>query len=142
VLRNALCIIFVQAKRQHLYNNLNAFWLRTRKLSRFGLPDGTMTSDQSDETTNEVVAFGPFRLFVGRRLLLEGEAPVRLGSRARNILVALVEKPGQVLSKQELLARVWPDTFVEEASLRVHVAALRRALSKRADANGCFRTHS
>ena len=104
------------------------FGLRVRKLRGSVFPIGTMTSGQSDETTNEVVAFGPFRLFVGRRLLLEGEAPVRLGSRARDILVALVEKPGQVLSKQELLARVWPDTFVEEASLRVHVAALRRAL--------------
>lgn len=104
------------------------FGLRAGKLRGSVFPIGTMTSDPSDETTNEVVAFGPFRLFVGRRLLLEGEAPVRLGSRARDILVALVEKPGQVLSKQELLARVWPDTFVEEASLRVHVAALRRAL--------------
>ena len=87
-----------------------------------------MASDQSRETADEVVAFGPFRLFVGRQQLLEDDHPVRLGSRARDILVALVEKPGQLLSKQELLTRVWPDTFVEEASLRVHVAALRRAL--------------
>lgn len=85
-------------------------------------------SEQFSETADDVVAFGPFRLFVGRRQLLEGEAAVHLGSRARDILVALVERPGQLLSKQELLARVWPDTFVEEASLRVHVAALRRAL--------------
>jgi DNA-binding winged helix-turn-helix (wHTH) protein len=53
---------------------------------------------------------------------------VRLGSRACDLLLALLEKPGQVVSKQELLTRVWPDTFVEEAGLRVHVAALRRAL--------------
>ena len=92
------------------------------------LAEETKVSDQSSETADDVVAFGPFRLFVGRRQLLEGDTPVRLGSRARDILVALVERPGEVLSKQELLARVWPDTFVEEASLRVHVAALRRAL--------------
>ncbi len=85
-------------------------------------------SEQSRETSENVVAFGPFRLFAGRRQLLDGDEPVRLGSRACDILVALVERAGELLSKQELLARVWPDTFVEEASLRVHVAALRRAL--------------
>src|SRR5438270_5292125 len=61
-------------------------------------------------------------------LLLEADKPVRVGSRACEILIALVECPGQLLSKQELLSRVWPNTFVEESSLRVHMAALRRAL--------------
>ena len=51
---------------------------------------------QFKETADDVVAFGPFRLFVGRRQLLEGETPVRLGSRARDILVALLENPGQL----------------------------------------------
>ena len=84
--------------------------------------------DSASEAADEVVAFGSFRLFVRRRQLLEGESHLRLGSRACDILIALVERPGQVVSKQELLARVWPNTFVEEASLRVHVAALRRVL--------------
>jgi predicted ATPase/DNA-binding winged helix-turn-helix (wHTH) protein len=74
------------------------------------------------------IVFGSFRLFPQKQVLLNGDATVRLGSRAREILVALLERPGQVLSKEELLARVWPNTFVEEGNLKVHVAALRRAL--------------
>jgi len=61
-------------------------------------------------------------------LLLEGERPVRLGSRAIDILIALAERPGDQIDKRDLLARVWPDTVVVEANLAVHVAALRRAL--------------
>jgi predicted ATPase/DNA-binding winged helix-turn-helix (wHTH) protein len=60
--------------------------------------------------------------------LLEGEAPVRLGSRALEILIALIERAGELVSKNELMARVWPDTFVDEGSIKVHVAGLRRAL--------------
>ncbi|WP_343715795.1 winged helix-turn-helix domain-containing protein [Inquilinus sp.] len=74
------------------------------------------------------ISFGAFRLRPAQQLLLEDDKPVHLGSRARDILVALLERPGQILSKQELLDRVWPDTFVEEGNLKVHVAALRRAL--------------
>lgn len=74
------------------------------------------------------VAFGPFRLLPARQLLLDGETPVHLGSRACEILITLVERAGQLLSNQELMRRVWPNTFVEEGNLRVHVAALRRAL--------------
>jgi predicted ATPase/DNA-binding winged helix-turn-helix (wHTH) protein len=61
-------------------------------------------------------------------MLLEDGKPVRLGSRALLILVALVERAGELVSKEELIARVWPNTFVEEASVRVHIAALRRIL--------------
>jgi DNA-binding winged helix-turn-helix (wHTH) protein len=73
-------------------------------------------------------AFGPFRLFAAQRLLLEHEKPLRLGSRALEILTVLLENPGALVTKEELVARVWPDTFVEEGNLRVHMAALRRAL--------------
>ncbi len=77
---------------------------------------------------SEQIAFGSFRLFPKQQLLLDGETPVRLGSRARDILAALLEKPGEIISKEELVARAWPNTFVEEGNLKVHVAALRRAL--------------
>src|SRR4051794_30877007 len=73
-------------------------------------------------------AFGPFRLLAAQRLLLEGDTPVRLGSRAFDILAALVERSGEVVAKQELIARAWPQTFVEEANLKIQVSALRRAL--------------
>ena len=74
------------------------------------------------------ICFGSFRLLLGQRLLLEGNKPLRLGSRALDILIALVERPGDLVSKEELIARVWPNTFVEPANLTVHIAALRRAL--------------
>ena len=74
------------------------------------------------------IAFGPFRLLAAQRLLLEGDKPVRLGSRAFDILAALVERAGEVVSKGELIARAWPDTFVEEANLKIQVSTLRRAL--------------
>src|SRR5882724_12661487 len=76
----------------------------------------------------DAISFGPFRLLAAQRLLLEGEKPVRLGSRAFDILAALVERAGEVVSKGELIARAWPETFVEEANLKIQVSALRRAL--------------
>src|SRR5262249_38756978 len=76
----------------------------------------------------KVFAFGSFRLAPARRILLEDGKPLRVGSRAFDILVALVERAGQTISKEELIARAWPGTVVEEAALRVHVVALRKAL--------------
>jgi predicted ATPase/DNA-binding winged helix-turn-helix (wHTH) protein len=73
-------------------------------------------------------SFGPFRLLAAQRLLLEGDNPVRLGSRAFDILAALVERAGEVVGKKELLARAWPQTFVEDANLKIQICALRRAL--------------
>src|SRR3984957_18957731 len=73
-------------------------------------------------------AFGPFRLLAAQRLLLEGDAPVRLGSRAFDILAILVERAGEVVAKEELVDRAWPQTFVEDTNLKMQVSALRRAL--------------
>jgi DNA-binding winged helix-turn-helix (wHTH) protein len=72
--------------------------------------------------------FGSFRLLPTQRLLLSGVEPVRVGSRALDILIILVERAGELVSKDELMARVWPNTFVVPANLTVHVTALRRAL--------------
>src|SRR6266436_5151199 len=74
------------------------------------------------------ISFGPYRLLAAQRLLLEGDRPVRLGSRAFDILAALVERAGEVVGKEQLIARAWPRTFVEEANLKIQVSALRRAL--------------
>jgi FixJ family two-component response regulator/DNA-binding winged helix-turn-helix (wHTH) protein len=74
------------------------------------------------------VSFGPFRLLPAQQLLLEGETPVRLGSRALEILIALVERAGELVTKGELMARVWPNTVVEESNVKAHVANLRRVL--------------
>jgi predicted ATPase/DNA-binding winged helix-turn-helix (wHTH) protein len=77
---------------------------------------------------DKVFAFGPFQLFPVGRILLEDNRQVRLGGRALDILIDLVEHAATVVSKDELMARVWSDVTVEEGSVRVHVAALRRAL--------------
>ena len=69
------------------------------------------------------LTFGPFQLFAKERRLERDGSIVRLGSRAFDVLVALAERAGEVVSKQELSAYVWPDTAVEESGLRVHIAA-------------------
>lgn len=77
---------------------------------------------------DRVISFGTFRLFPRQRLLLDAEKSLRIGSRALDILIALVERPGELLSKHALIARVWKNTVVEEGNLKVHVAGLRRVL--------------
>src|SRR5205823_2925844 len=74
------------------------------------------------------IAFGRFRLFPSQHLLLADEKPVRLGTRALAILIALVLKAGELVAKEELVAVAWPNTFVDESNLRVHIAAIRKAL--------------
>src|SRR5215470_931335 len=81
------------------------------------------------------VSFGPFRLLPTQFLLLEEDKPVFLGSRALEILTVLLERPGELVSKQELMARVWPNVFVEPANLTVHMSALRRTLRDGRDGN-------
>src|SRR6266446_7065399 len=78
--------------------------------------------------SERAISFGPFRLVPTQRLLLEDDNPVRVGSRALDILTALVERPGELVGKHELMARAWRDTFVEEGNLKFQVGALRRAL--------------
>lgn len=81
------------------------------------------------------VSFGPFRLLRAQFLLLEGDKPVPLGSRALEILITLLERHGELVSKLDLMARVWPNVFVEPANLTVHMSALRRALRDGQDGN-------
>jgi predicted ATPase/DNA-binding winged helix-turn-helix (wHTH) protein len=77
---------------------------------------------------SDVFLFGPFRLIASERLLLNGNAPVAVGGRALDILIALVERAGEIVSHGDLVKRVWSDVIVESTSLRVHVAGLRKAL--------------
>ena len=74
------------------------------------------------------VAFGPFRLFAAERLLEKDGVALALSSRALDILIVLVERAGEVVGKRDLIARAWPNLTVEESSLRVHIAGLRKAL--------------
>jgi predicted ATPase/DNA-binding winged helix-turn-helix (wHTH) protein len=86
------------------------------------------TADLGPALKEQAHRFGPFRLIPSQRLLLDSGDPVRVGARALDILILLVERAGEVVTKAELIAHVWPDTVVEEISLRVSIAALRRAL--------------
>src|ERR1700746_2415185 len=81
----------------------------------------------------EVFAFGPFQLLAARRELLAHEVPVTLGQRAFEILLLLVSRQGQLVTKDELMAEVWPGVVVEENNLQVHVSALRKAFKSAAD---------
>ena len=83
-----------------------------------------------DDTRQGAIAFGPFRLIGAERLLLRDGVPVTLGARSLDLLIALTEQPGEALGKQELMDRVWPGVTVDEGSLRVHMAGLRRALGE------------
>ncbi|WP_455884617.1 ATP-binding protein [Pseudomonas spelaei] len=80
------------------------------------------------ELSDKAVHFGPYRIHPRQRMVLEAGRPLRLGKRAVDILLILLEQAGNVVSKQELIARVWPKSVVEDGNLRVHMAALRKAL--------------
>jgi DNA-binding winged helix-turn-helix (wHTH) protein len=82
----------------------------------------------SDPAAYGKLKFGPFELSIGERLLRRHGVVVPLGSRALDILVYLAGRAGEVIAKQELIDHVWSDVTVEEGSLRVHLAAIRRAL--------------
>lgn len=74
--------------------------------------------------------FGPFLFHPARRVLLSAGEPVRLGSRALDILAVLVERAGEIVGKDQLMRSVWPSAVVEEGALRVHMTALRKALGE------------
>jgi predicted ATPase/DNA-binding winged helix-turn-helix (wHTH) protein len=74
------------------------------------------------------ILFGPFELSTAERSLKKAGEVVPVGGRAFDILTALIDKAGEVVSKGELIAKAWPDVTVEEGSLRVHLSALRKAL--------------
>jgi DNA-binding winged helix-turn-helix (wHTH) protein len=78
--------------------------------------------------------FGAFTLLPTQHVLLEEDAPVRVGGRALDLLIVLVEAAGKIVGRDELMASVWKKVVVDEGSLRVHVAALRRVLRDDGDA--------
>jgi DNA-binding winged helix-turn-helix (wHTH) protein len=72
--------------------------------------------------------FGPFELSITERVLRRDGVALPLGDRALDILIYLAERPGEVVAKRELMDHVWSDVTVEEGSIRVHVAVIRKAL--------------
>lgn len=82
--------------------------------------------------------FGDFLLWEGEQRLEREGNPVRVGSRALGLLLTLLTRAGEVISKDELLTAVWPDVVVDEASVRVHMSILRKALGAPAAQDGCL----
>jgi DNA-binding winged helix-turn-helix (wHTH) protein len=76
----------------------------------------------------EAFRFGPYCLIPSKRILLAGQAPVELGSRAFDILTMLLRHRGEVVSRRQILEHVWPGLIIDEANLRVQMSDLRRAL--------------
>ena len=85
-------------------------------------------SDRRNSESTDVLSFGPFSLFAAERLLKKGDDPIPLGGRALDILIALVERVGEVVTHRELISTVWPDVTVEKSNLRFQMATLRKAL--------------
>jgi predicted ATPase/DNA-binding winged helix-turn-helix (wHTH) protein len=84
--------------------------------------------DLGKTRASDVFEFGPFRLLVAKRLLTKDGEPLPIGGRALELLITLLERAGEVISHKELIASVWPDVTVDDANLRVHIGALRKAL--------------
>src|SRR6267154_5698538 len=82
----------------------------------------------SSSGVHRTLRFGPFELLSSKRVLRRDGVTLSLGSRAFDILSYLAERPGRVIGKKELIDHVWSDVTVEEGSLRVHVAAIRKVL--------------
>jgi DNA-binding winged helix-turn-helix (wHTH) protein/TolB-like protein len=82
------------------------------------------------QTSKRIYEFGSFRLDAVKRLLWREDEPVPLTSKSFETLLALIERPGEILDKDELLTRIWPDTVVEEKNLTINISALRKALGE------------
>ena len=85
------------------------------------------------EQTSNFYEFGRFRLEADERVLLRGEEFVPLTPKAFDILLALLENDGRIVRKDDLMKKVWPDTFVEEGNLTQNVSMLRKALGESAN---------
>lgn len=85
-------------------------------------------SDDAAGDGGTALRFSRFTLLPQRQLLLDGEEPVRLGSRPMAILTLLVQRAGELVTKDEILAHAWPNISVDEGALRVHMATLRKTL--------------
>lgn len=113
--------------------------LRIRLLAVGSLPS-SIAAQHDRSSTGEVLSFGPFTLSLAGRLLERDGEPVMIGGRAFDILAALVSRAGEVIDKRDLIASVWPNTTVDEGSLRVHMVSLRKVLGD-GEAGGRFVTN-
>jgi DNA-binding winged helix-turn-helix (wHTH) protein len=93
-----------------------------------------MTRARSSPAAGDAtVEFGRFRVLLRQRQLVADSGPIELGTRAIDLLLVLLEADGSLVTKDQLLSRVWPDVVVAEENLKVQIAALRRALGEDRD---------
>ncbi len=90
--------------------------------------------------SNDFYEFGPFHLRVADLFLTRQGEPVRLPPKDLETLLVLVQAEGQIVEKEELLNKVWPDTFVEEGNLARHISSLREVLGSCADGQAYIET--
>ena len=88
----------------------------------------SISPQTSPAAADATLEFGRFRILLRRRQLLADGVPVKLGTRAFDLLMVLIEADGLLVTKDEILARVWPGIVVEESNLKIHICALRKAL--------------
>lgn len=103
---------------------------------------GNTANQMTTAQDNEIIFFGPFRLNLAERLLTKNGARVELRGRAYDLLLALLARPNELISKDDLLRDVWPGIAVEEGSLRFHMTNLRKALGDGSDGNRFIMTSS
>src|SRR5271157_714763 len=85
---------------------------------------------RTDHNSLMTLKFGRFQVLPHRREFLAGGVPIALGSRAFDVLMVLIEADGELVTKDEILSRVWPGMVVEEHSLHFHISALRKVLGE------------
>ena len=90
-------------------------------------------SELRPTTVDATLEFGRFRVLLRRRQLVADGVPIELGTRALDLLVVLLEADGSLVTKDELMRRVWPRIVVAEENLKVHIAALRKVLGEDRD---------
>jgi DNA-binding winged helix-turn-helix (wHTH) protein len=109
--------------------------LKPKETGNFEMTNSAFpTLDSGNRSSAEAsLDFGRFRVLLCQRQLLADGVPIELGTRAFELLLALLEANGSLISKEQLLARVWPRIVVAEHNLKVQVCALRKALGEDRD---------
>jgi len=96
--------------------------------------NSSMAIDRSrPAAADTTLAFGRFRVLLRQRQLVADDVPLELGTRAFDLLLVLLEADGSLVTKDELLSRVWPGIVVAEENLKVQISALRKALGEDRD---------
>jgi predicted ATPase/DNA-binding winged helix-turn-helix (wHTH) protein len=88
----------------------------------------TVLEQFTSESPERIFTFGRFRLIPARQLLLRDGVPIPVGSRVLDLLTTLVQRSGELVTKDELIAATWPDVFVHDSNLKVNMCSLRRSL--------------